>query len=527
MDNLILIGFPGIGKDSVAAEISKRTDIPVFSTDKYIEFKERKSISEIFAKKGESYFRKLEKEALKKAINLKDVIISTGGGIVKDSSNVELMKKSGKIISLKCNVNELKSRLKLSETRPLIKNEKDIEKLFKERKKLYDFADYEIDTSKKTVSDIAKSIIENFDLKATNKSSLLHEIIQIKTKQKEYSVFTGINIVDNICIYIRQSLKNPGKIILISDPLVSTLYLEKILSVLRKDFEVFYFIIKEGEENKNINTVIKIYDFLLEKRITRDDVLVALGGGIVGDITGFVASTYKRGIGLVQIPTTLLSQVDASVGGKTGINHREGKNMIGSFYQPDMIIADVSFLKTLPEEIYRAGISEIIKYGIIKDENLLKTLREKKENVKNREAGILSHIVSKCIKIKGEIVYEDEREEKGIREILNFGHTIGHIVEAETNYNKFSHGQAVAMGMVKEAEIANKKGLLKDKDFEEICKIISSYGLPVNIPEEISETVFLERLSQDKKVRNGKIKIPFPLKIGKAVIKEVLCKEYL
>jgi len=527
MDNLILIGFPGTGKDSVANEISKTINIPVFSTDKYIEFKEKKSINEIFYKSGEEYFRKLEKIALKKAVDLRNVIISTGGGIVKDPLNVNIMKKSGKIFTLKANIKELKKRLMEMRTRPLIKDEQDIEKLYSERKNLYDFAEHKIDTSEKNISEIANSIIRRLRLESSSNSQTLYEIINIKTKQKEYPVFTGENIIENISEHINDILNKTKRLIIISEPTVSTLYLEKILTLLKNNFETLYFIIDEGEENKNINTVIQIYDFLLEKKITRDDALIALGGGIVGDITGFVASTYKRGVGFIQIPTTLLSQVDASVGGKTGINHREGKNMIGSFYQPDMVLADVSFLKTLPDRTYKEGISEIIKAGIIKDKKLFEILKTKKDDVIKRNPGIVSEIVSSSIKIKGEIVCEDEREEKGVREILNFGHTIGHIIETETNYTEFSHGEAVAIGMIKETEIAYKKGFLNHRDFEEIFNIISSYDLPIKIPEKISEKVLSKRVSQDKKVRNGKIKIPIPVKIGKAIIKEVKCKDYL
>jgi 3-dehydroquinate synthase len=487
-------------------------------------FKENKTIKEIFQKSGESYFREKEIETIEKSIELKNIIIATGGGTPLNKKNVDLLNKSGKIIRLKCNKGELKKRLKNNNERPLFKKEQDIERLFYKRKSLYDFADYEIDTSGKTIKEIAELIIKDFKLKPKT-SAILHKKLKIKTSAKEYPVFIGENISENISEYITK-LK-PENIIIITDPTVATLFLDKVKKGLGNSFNVKTIIIDEGEDNKNIESIIKIYELLLKGRINRNDILLALGGGIIGDITGFVASTFKRGIKFIQIPTTLLAQVDASIGGKTGVNHREGKNMIGSFYQPEMVIIDTFFLKTLPENTFISGVSEIIKYSIIKDVNLFTILENKRDDILKRKQKILSEIISRCVKIKGEIVEKDEKEVSGIREILNFGHTIGHIIESKTGYEKFSHGEAVAIGMIEESKIAVKKGILDKKDLGRIKELIHLYKLPNKPPEDISIKVFRKYLSQDKKVRNGKLKIPFPVKIGKTIIKGVSCKDYL
>jgi len=525
MDNLVLIGFMGVGKDLVAKELEKKTNYSVYSTDRYIEYYEGKTITEIFNTSGESYFRKLETLTLERIKDLKNIVVSTGGGIVISEKNRKILSKIGRIVHLKCDINEIKKRLENNNNRPLLKKE-NLTNLFNNRERIYDFADFEIDTTGKTPPEIANIIMEKLQI-APIKKPRLFQRIKIKTKQKNYPVYIGENIIENISEFIKEERKAQGRFVIISNHLVSTLFLDKFLSILKKSHQTLSFIIPEGEENKNLETVKKIYDFLLENNINRGDALISLGGGVVGDISGFIASTFKRGMRSIQIPTTLLAQVDASVGGKTGINHKEGKNMIGSFYQPDMVIEDIGFLRTLPEHIYKEGISEIIKYGIIKGRELFSILKSEKQKIVERDSEILSEIISRSVKIKGEVVSMDEREESGIREILNFGHTIAHAIETLTEYGEYSHGEAVAIGMKEEVMRAREKGLVEEKELLNIINLIKDYGLPHSLPKSISRKAIIEKLLQDKKVRNGKIKIPIPLKIGKTIIKEVLCEDYL
>ncbi len=526
MNNLVLIGFPGSGKDSIGKEIAKKTDLIYFSTDNYISLKEKMNINRIFENFGENYFRKREQKALRRINNLNNIVVSTGGGMPVHFKNSNLLKGLGKVIKLDCKLSDIIKRIRNTESRPLIKDMESLKQLFEERKNAYDFADFEVNVSNKSIQDIADFIIKKLELKPKQRAHL-HKVINIKTKQKKYPVYIGVNIVERINEYIKKSNRNPNKIIVISDALVSELYFDDLKGNLNNEYDILHFIIKEGERNKNLNTVKEIYDYLLENRVNRNDLLISLGGGIVGDITGFVASTFKRGIGYVQIPTTLLSQVDASVGGKTGINHKQGKNMIGSFYQPDMVIINVSYLKTLPDKIYNSGISEIIKYGIISDNNLFSLLEKKRDEIIKREDEVLLKIIESSIAIKGKIVEEDENEDCGVRELLNFGHTIGHIIEKEAKYKKISHGEAVAIGMVEESRIAKQKGYLDKNDFERIKSLIDFYELPVVIPKNLTKENIINSLSQDKKVRSNRLILPMPIKIGESKIKEVLCKEYL
>jgi 3-dehydroquinate synthase len=295
----------------------------------------------------------------------------------------------------------------------------------------------------------------------------------------------------------------------------------------KKGLKVHTCIIPDGERYKNFDTIKQIFDTLLKENMDRSSSVIALGGGVIGDMGGFVASTLKRGISLIHIPTTLVAQVDSSIGGKTGFDHPLGKNMIGTFYQPDMVLIDIKKLLTLPEKEFRNGMAEVIKYGITHDVDLFDILDDKQEKIMNRDSKLLQKIVSICVKIKKEVVEEDEKEEKGIREVLNYGHTIGHIIETLTHYSKYSHGEVVAMGMVEEAKLAQNEGLLPDKDLKRIENLIKKYKLPYSIPGNISKDEMKNCVSQDKKVRKGKIRLPVPTGIGKTIFKEVECKKFL
>ena len=263
-----------------------------------------------------------------------------------------------------------------------------------------------------------------------------------------------------------------------------------------------------------------LYNFLSESLASRSDTIVALGGGVIGDIVGFVASTFKRGLNLVQIPTTLLAQVDSAIGGKTGVNLDEGKNLVGTFYQPHVVIADVSTLSSLPLGDFVSGLAEVIKYGFIMDEKLFRILIDRKEEIVRRDPEVISKIVERSLRNKARIVELDEREERGKREILNFGHTIGHAIETCSHYSVL-HGQAVAIGMVEEARIAVRMGLLDKSVLESLILTLSMFGLPTEIPEGMDVIQLNSIMQQDKKVRHGRLTIPMLVGLGKTEMKIV------
>ncbi|MDO8746914.1 MAG: 3-dehydroquinate synthase, partial [Thermodesulfovibrionales bacterium] len=247
--------------------------------------------------------------------------------------------------------------------------------------------------------------------------------------------------------------------------------------------------------------------------------LIALGGGVIGDITGFVASTYMRGIDYIQIPTPLLAQVDSSVGGKTGVNHKLGKNMIGTFYQPKLVWIDIDILKTLPQKEFFAGLAEVIKYGVIWDAKLFAFLENNRDKILRLDEKSLTHIIKRSCEIKAEVVSKDERE-AGLRAILNYGHTIGHAIETATGYKKYLHGEALTIGMFIEAEIAESLKLLKEKTVQRIKSLIESYGLPTKIPVRINRNALLASMQLDKKAVAGELKFILPERIGKVRIQK-------
>jgi len=272
------------------------------------------------------------------------------------------------------------------------------------------------------------------------------ETIRVELAERSYDIAIGTNVLKKIKDNLKSFDLSP-KIAIVSNPTVFSLYGKTVLNAIKKArFDAVTVIIPDGETYKDLMWLQHIYKELLTHKLDRSSALIALGGGVVGDITGFAASTYMRGISYIQIPTTLLAQVDSSVGGKTGVNHKLGKNMIGTFWQPRLVWIDVDTLKTLPKKELVAGIAEVIKYGVIYDEALFHTLEAKKDKILNLDRKVLVHIIKRSCEIKADVVSKDERE-SGLRSILNFGHTIGHAIETATDYKKYLHGEAVALGM--------------------------------------------------------------------------------
>jgi len=316
------------------------------------------------------------------------------------------------------------------------------------------------------------------------------------------------------------------KIAMVSNPTVFSLYGDRVTDTVRKaGFDLLTITIPDGEEFKDLIRVEHIYDELLRYKLDRSSALIALGGGVIGDITGFAASTYMRGISSIQIPTTLLAQVDSSVGGKTGVNHKLGKNMIGTFWQPGIVWIDTETLKTLPERELLAGLAEVIKYGIIRDEELFTFLEDNRDKILNLNSDAVTHIIKRSCEIKAEVVSKDERE-SGLRAILNYGHTIGHAIETVTGYTRFLHGEAVAIGMYLEAKLSQILGVIDKEDVRRIKALIDSYGIPSGTPEDININALLSSMKLDKKAVAGALKFILPEKIGKVRIqKEVSEKD--
>ena len=310
-------------------------------------------------------------------------------------------------------------------------------------------------------------------------------------------------------------LKSGDRCAIITDTNVGKIFAKPVYeSLLKAGFEPVLITVPPGETAKNLKSVQSCYDQLALHKLERKSFIIALGGGVVGDLAGFVAATYLRGIPFVQIPTTLLAQVDSSVGGKTGVNLRAGKNLVGAFYQPRLVLCDSDTLKTLPEREFCAGLAEIIKYGIIFDAKLFAQLEHDLPKILKGEAKILSGIIARCCEIKAEIVSQDETE-NGLRAILNFGHTIGHAIENSSGYGKFLHGEAISIGQVAAAKLSQKTLGLPERDVQRIENLFLRAGLPVKIKlSSMQRKKFFDAMKLDKKASGGEIKFVLARKIG-------------
>ena len=335
----------------------------------------------------------------------------------------------------------------------------------------------------------------------------------VQLGKRSYPIYIGENLLSQPQYFLDHIAGE--NIFIVSNEKVAPLYLDKVLDSCKK-LQCDYKILPDGEQFKNIATMEAVYSSLLEKHCDRNTTLIALGGGVIGDITGFAAATYQRGVHFIQVPTTLLAQVDSSVGGKTGVNHALGKNMIGCFYQPRCVIADLSTLGTLDDHELCAGIAEIIKYGLIKDIDLFIWLEKNIQKLIDRDPESLAYAVHRSCKNKAQIVAEDELEQSGKRALLNYGHTFGHAIETGTGYGNWLHGEAVACGMLMAARLSIKQGWLTEQDYSRIETLIKCANLPTQVPENMNVEEFLQLMSVDKKVRDGKLYLVLLNKIGEA-----------
>jgi 3-dehydroquinate synthase len=340
------------------------------------------------------------------------------------------------------------------------------------------------------------------------------ETLSVNLGDRSYPIYVGEGILSQAGDLLLQTGLR-GKVAVVSNPTIAQLYLDALHEALaHSGFEVVPVLVPAGEEHKVIESLAVIYDRLIDERCERQSCVLALGGGVVGDLAGFAAATYLRGIPYVQVPTTLLAQVDSSVGGKTGVNHRDGKNLIGAFYQPRLVVIDVSVLDSLPKRELVAGLAEVIKYGVIADAELFKVLEQEIHELVALERELLIGVISGCCSIKAKVVEQDEREDD-YRAVLNFGHTIGHALEAVTGYTRFLHGEAVGVGMAKAAAISVQQGFCDQRSFERVRKVIKKAGLPLEIPSGISMQDLIQAMEVDKKSSAGKIKFVMCAGIGK------------
>ncbi|MFW5954035.1 MAG: 3-dehydroquinate synthase [Guyparkeria sp.] len=337
--------------------------------------------------------------------------------------------------------------------------------------------------------------------------------VNVDLGERSYPIFIDAGLIDSDTL---APFIPSGRAVIVSNTTVAPLYAARLTSALEAaGKQVDLLALPDGEQYKNLETLEQIYDFLMEKQVDRKTTLIALGGGVIGDITGFAAASFQRGVPFIQVPTTLLAQVDSSVGGKTGINHPRGKNMIGAFYQPRCVLADTDTLNTLPDRELSAGLAEVIKYGLLWDEDFLDWIEAHIDALRQRDPAALTEAIRQSCLIKAEIVRQDERE-GGIRALLNLGHTFGHAIEAGMGYGRWLHGEAIGAGMCMAAELSRRLGLIDPSACQRIERIVSAAGLPTRSPAELSPLRLRELMSSDKKVENGRLRLVLLGRLGQA-----------
>ena len=337
--------------------------------------------------------------------------------------------------------------------------------------------------------------------------------VEVDLGDRSYPIFIGEQLFAQVDI---AGLIKGRQVMIVTNETIAPLYLSALRDQLPA-LQVDEVILPDGESFKTLDTLNLIFDALLEMRHNRTTTLIALGGGVIGDMTGFAAASYPRGVDFIQIPTTLLSQVDSSVGGKTGVNHPRGKNMIGAFYQPKAVLADTDVLKTLPKRELAAGLAEVIKYGLIYDVEFLAWLEQNIDGLNECDPELLAYAIKRSCEIKAEVVAQDERE-SGIRAILNLGHTFGHAIETEQGYGNWLHGEAVGAGMWMAADLSHRLGWISAGDLARTETLLRRANLPVRAPENMSPERFIELMSLDKKVLDGRIRLVLLKQLGEAVV---------
>lgn len=340
------------------------------------------------------------------------------------------------------------------------------------------------------------------------------ETLRVELGERSYPIYIGSGLLERLPSLL--PALHGKQILVVTNTTIAPLYLDKVVAGLA-GYKVNTLILPDGEQYKTLDTLNLIFTALLEHRHSRTTTLVALGGGVIGDITGFAAAAYQRGVDFIQIPTTLLSQVDSSVGGKTGVNHPLGKNMIGAFHQPRCVIADTDTLSTLPERELSAGLAEVIKYGLIRDTAFLSWLESTMPALLQRDAVALTYAIRRSCEVKAEIVGVDEKE-GGLRAILNLGHTFGHAIETAQGYGEWLHGEAVGAGMLMAADLSCREGMLSDADVLRTETILRAAKLPVRGPQGMTLDTYLDKMAVDKKNVDARIRLVLLKSLGDAFV---------
>lgn len=499
--NIVLTGFMGTGKSSIGKLLSCKLGLKFVDTDALIEEQEGISINRIFEKHGEKYFRAIERKTVAGVSAKDNCVIATGGGVVLDGENMANLRKNGVIICLRARPEVIHARITPQDTRPLLKVSDPaaaIKEKLEERSPFYK-GDLKLDTSDISPEDAADRIAA-----FTDQSNAQSYRIPVELGADSYDIHIGCGLLTHLDQLLGEKFGG-ARVMVVTNPTVYSFWGDILEEGLKKLTDKYSFaVVPDGEKYKSLGSAKQLYDKAVAGGLDRKSLIIAFGGGVIGDLAGFAASTYMRGVPFVQIPTTLLAQVDSSVGGKVAVNHPKGKNLIGSFYQPKLVIADTTTLLTLPRRELSNGLAEVIKYGMILDPGFFSYLEQNMQKILAFDLEAIAGIIEASCRFKSEIVRMDEKE-NNIRAILNYGHTIGHGIEASTGYKLFRHGEAIAIGMEGAALLATARGMLSEEERLRQRKLLQAAGLPVNFPGLRAKAVE-NAMKSDKKNVNGQMR---------------------
>jgi len=556
--SIFLVGLMGAGKTTIGRALAKKLNKRFVDSDHEIESRTGATIPVIFEIEGEESFRRREADVIRELSAQQDIVLATGGGAILRAETRAYLKQRGTVIYLRAGINQILQRTGRDKNRPLLQTanpRRKLEELSRQRDPYYrEVADFVIETGRPNVQFLVQAILSQLELApkptaaadiadnatataasfraqpaastasaepaepSMTTSTFAPVALQVELGERSYPITIGHGLLSNPELLTHHVAGK--RVAVVTNDKVGPLYLPQVRKLLEEaGKQVTEIVLPDGEDQKTWVSLMKVFDVLLAEKCDRKTTLVALGGGVIGDLTGFAAASYMRGVPFVQIPTTLLSQVDSSVGGKTGINHPLGKNMIGAFYQPQAVIADTATLHTLPPRELAAGLAEVIKHGAIIDAHFLDWIEANIGKLVAKDNAALAYAIQRSCEIKADVVRQDERE-GGLRAILNFGHTFGHAIENGLGYGQWLHGEAVGCGMAMAADLSHRLGYIDTASKDRLTALVKAAGLPVTAPDLGTER-WLELMEVDKKNEGGAIKFILIKPLGQPLITNV------
>ncbi len=531
--NIILSGFMATGKSTVGRRLAILLGYDFLDLDTLIAAEAGMPIAQIFATQGEPAFRALETRMVDRAAGRRGSVVATGGGTIVNPRNLESLKRGGVVITLTADPKTILARIGPGDDRPMLWGGDKLERiraLLEQRAQAYAKADLIIDASSQSIDHVVRHILDFLILHnlvgrgSTASLPAMAESVRVVLGPRSYEVIIGPSLLGEMGKLLRElDLASTG--ILVTNPGDNRRFGQRLVRILEEaGFTVTSVEIPELEAEKGLDRLGGLYRQMAALRLERRSPVFALGGVVTGELAGFAAATYLRGLPLIQIPTSLIAQVDSSIGGKVGINLAEGKNLVGAFYQPRRVITDVETLSSLEEREFRAGLAEVVKAAAIRDREFFEYLEGNVEEVLSQDLRVLVRLVRRSCEIKASIVEADEWE-ADVRSLLNFGHTVGHALEAASGYRGPNHGEAVAVGMVVAATLSVQRGLCTAEDLMRLKALLQAFGLPIRLPADAAEISRFVRY--DKKIQSGQIRLVLLREIGDAGVASLESPEEL